>query len=460
MAYNNKITVTSLTSPLATGLLKSTTGTGELTIAVNSDLPAMTSTVGGAVPTPPNNTTTFLRGDGTFAVPAGGVSDGDKGDIVVSASGATWTIDSLAVTNAKVNDVSVAKLTSGTVAASLSETIASTSTRQIKYSLGETGFVVNDSNNSISIFSKSGSQAVTVDNTSTNVFHGTTKTEFVSGVMRIWDSNLTNYVGIQPPTTANLSANYTLTLPTTAGSLNQVLATDGTGVLSWATPSSGGITTLNTLTAATQTFAMGTTAQTNDIGWVSSTSTHTLHIPNASSTDRGVITTAAQTIAGLKTFSGTIAVGAVGGTSGAVNYIGTTSGNVTMSAPASGVGWTLVLPGGAGTANQFLQTNGSGTTSWASVNFNRPYVAKTAAYTLVAATDYFVEWTSGTVAATLPTAVSGTGREFVIKNTGTGIITINTTSSQTIDGTASGVIVLNQYDSIHVYSNGTNWLVI
>jgi hypothetical protein len=26
------------------------------------------------VPTPPNNTTTFLRGDGTFAIPAGGGS--------------------------------------------------------------------------------------------------------------------------------------------------------------------------------------------------------------------------------------------------------------------------------------------------------------------------------------------------------------------------------------------------
>jgi len=32
----------------------------------------MTATVGGGVPTPPNNTTTFLRGDGTFATPAGG----------------------------------------------------------------------------------------------------------------------------------------------------------------------------------------------------------------------------------------------------------------------------------------------------------------------------------------------------------------------------------------------------
>lgn len=57
-------------STTVTGLLK---GNGtSVTAAINSDLPVMTATVGGAVPTPPNNTTTFLRGDGTFAAPAGG----------------------------------------------------------------------------------------------------------------------------------------------------------------------------------------------------------------------------------------------------------------------------------------------------------------------------------------------------------------------------------------------------
>lgn len=44
-----------------------------------SDLPAMTATLGGAVPTPPNNTTTFLRGDGTFAAPSGG------GDMILAS---------------------------------------------------------------------------------------------------------------------------------------------------------------------------------------------------------------------------------------------------------------------------------------------------------------------------------------------------------------------------------------
>jgi len=50
-------------------------GTG-FSAAVNSDLPVMTSSVGGAVPTPPNNTTTFLRGDGTWATPTSGGTPG------------------------------------------------------------------------------------------------------------------------------------------------------------------------------------------------------------------------------------------------------------------------------------------------------------------------------------------------------------------------------------------------
>jgi len=85
---------------LATGIVKNTTTTGVLSIAINSDLPAMSATVGGAVPTPPNNTTTFLRGDGSWAS-VGGASGGT----VTNTAGAL-TASALVVGNA-ASDVKV-----------------------------------------------------------------------------------------------------------------------------------------------------------------------------------------------------------------------------------------------------------------------------------------------------------------------------------------------------------------
>lgn len=48
----------------------------------------------------------------------GGVSDGDKGDISVTASGATWTIDSDVVTFAKMQNISTSRLLGRSTAAS------------------------------------------------------------------------------------------------------------------------------------------------------------------------------------------------------------------------------------------------------------------------------------------------------------------------------------------------------
>lgn len=94
-----------------------------------------------------------------------------------------------------------------------------------------------------------------------------------------------------------------------------------------------------------------------------------------------------------------------------------------------------------------------------SASLTLPYIAKTANYTLDD-TNYTVNCTSNTFTITLPTAVGITGRLYNIKNSGTGVITINTTSSQTIDGYASGSITLIQFDNLCVQSDGANWVII
>ncbi len=92
-----------------------------------------------------------------------------------------------------------------------------------------------------------------------------------------------------------------------------------------------------------------------------------------------------------------------------------------------------------------------------SANFRLPYVAKTANYN-VAANDCIIDCTSGTFTVTLPTAVGITGDQFIIKNSGTGVITVATTSSQTIDANTTYLLSV-QYSSITVVSDGANWKI-
>ena len=83
------------------------------------------------------------------------------------------------------------------------------------------------------------------------------------------------------------------------------------------------------------------------------------------------------------------------------------------------------------------------------------YSAKTANYTLTS-TDYVVDATANSFTFTLPASTEG--RKYVLKNSGTGTITVDTTSSQTIDGELT--FNLGQHESITVVSDGTNWVII
>jgi len=65
---------------------------------------------------------------------------------------------------------------------------------------------------------------------------------------------------------------------------------------------------------------------------------------------------------------------------------------------------------------------------------------------------------TGTLTVTLPTAVGNTGRVYVIKNTGNGLVTVATTSAQTIDGILTQL--LNKWEALQVQSDGTNYIII
>jgi hypothetical protein len=90
-------------------------------------------------------------------------------------------------------------------------------------------------------------------------------------------------------------------------------------------------------------------------------------------------------------------------------------------------------------------------------SFATAFRAITAARTLDAS-DHIIS-ADGTFNITLPTAVDIVGRQYKIKNIGTGTITVVTTSSQTIDGAANHELSA-QYQSVTVVSDGTNWLIL
>jgi hypothetical protein len=131
------------------------------------------------------------------------------------------------------------------------------------------------------------------------------------GSVYFTNSSNTNIFALRAGATGS-SLTYVFPIDTpTAG---QVLAASapsaGVVTLSWEDDQTGapagGITSLNGLGAASQSFATGTSG--TDFAISSVTSTHTFNLPDASSSARGVISTGTQTIAGAKTFSSALSI--------------------------------------------------------------------------------------------------------------------------------------------------------
>lgn len=99
--------------------------------------------------------------------------------------------------------------------------------------------------------------------------------------------------------------------------------------------------------------------------------------------------------------------------------------------------------------HEFASTNQGVITGFVSVSAN---------YTLIG-TDHTVECTDNSFTISLlSAAVVTAGREFVIANTGTGVITIDPFGAETINGDADFEIY--QYESLTLKSNGVNWIII
>lgn len=95
--------------------------------------------------------------------------------------------------------------------------------------------------------------------------------------LREGTNNGTNYVRIQAP--ASLAANVTYTLPTADGTNGQVLSTNGTGTLSWATASGGGASysVVRTQSGTSYTLVLG---DAGDYIQTTSTTAVTITVPN------------------------------------------------------------------------------------------------------------------------------------------------------------------------------------
>ena len=102
------------------------------------------------------------------------------------------------------------------------------------------------------------------------------------------------------------------------------------------------------------------------------TSQYGLYIENltAGTNDYGVYIAGADTYAlwadtGTTRLDGTLQLGSAGATLGVMTFNGNTSGTITIQSAAAAGTYTLTLPADDGTANQFLQTDGSGALVWA-----------------------------------------------------------------------------------------------
>lgn len=218
-----------------------------------------------------------------------------------------------------------------------------------------------------------------------------------------------------------------------AGS-NGTFLTVASGIPSWTSTISGTIGNTSTVTLKDTNFTLqddgDTTKQLQfELSGISTATTRTLTVPNASTTLVGTDT--AQTLSN-KTISGSA----------------NTLSNIALSSLST-----------TGTANSTTYLRGDGQWTAISTGMTRTFTVTSGSYTAGSGTNTdYIYIISGAHAGTLPSANANTNR-YTFKNNHTAAVTLTRDGTDTIEGSTS--ISLSPGNSVDLVSNGTDtWSII
>lgn len=172
----------------------------------------------------------------------------------------------------------------------------------------------------------------------------------------------------------------------------------------------------------------------------------------------GLVSSPGQTHVGVgSSASGTFGT-AIGLDSSASGTLGVAIGYEAVAAGSN----SAQIGNGTNSVDNTIQFLSSGSVT--AEEFGRLAVSTTAAtgstYTVLSTDHVILANNSGGVAVALISAASaGDGFRLVIKNTGTGAVTIDADGAETIDGALTAILT-NQYESITIVSDGSNWFIL